>query len=204
MLFRLFLVLACFVVVALPAHAHSPIPGIEGFYIGLIDPFRALPQLLALGCLGLLITSFDNSQVPWFLGLYLVGTLTGIVLGTGLAHTDTVLLVAALLASLWAAALPGRFAPAAFALVAVGGIYLGSISIPDPGPLQARIVTVSGSFVGLNVGLLYIAGGVLMAKEKLPQARVALGCRIAALVLGCITAFVLLQSFLSPDSSPVV
>ena len=159
-------------------------PGIEGFYVGLLDPFRALPQALALVCLGLLVSSFEDRRLLWFVGTFFLGTLGGIVLGADLVVMAPVLLAAATLSGAWAGLLPGRLLPVAFAFAVAVGFYLGAISIPDPGPRQARIVTVSGSFVGLNIGFLYVAGGIQMAKERFPAPWLPVALRIAALVPG--------------------
>ena len=202
MLRRLFLVLALILGTASPSYSHSPIPGIEGFYVGLLDPFRALPQLLALGTVGLLVAGFESRHHPWFLGAFLLTSLAGIIFGVDLAQMQAVLLAAAVVAGLWAGLLPGRYAPVAFALVAIAGVYLGAISIPDPGPLRARIITVSGSFLGLNIGFLYFVGGLLMVKEKFTAPAVRISIRSAAIVLGCIAAFVLINSLDTPGFSP--
>ena len=68
---------------AAPAGAHAPVPGIEGFYVGLFDPFSAAPQLVLLAGLGFLIGGFENRNVIWLLPAFLLATLLGIVFGTG-------------------------------------------------------------------------------------------------------------------------
>lgn len=160
----------CAVLLALyaasPAQAHSPVPGIEGFYVGLLDPLSAAPQALVLLTLGLLIASFDKAQAVWQLAAFSLATLAGIVLGASLLRFDAALLATATAAGALAAFVPARFWIACLLLAAVGGFYVGAVSIPDPGPVRDRIITVSGSFVGANLAALYVFGAVVYAKEK--------------------------------------
>ncbi|MEM0945963.1 MAG: hypothetical protein AAGK37_01045 [Pseudomonadota bacterium] len=202
MFFRLIAILAFGISTASPSNAHSPLPGIEGFYVGLLDPFRAVPQLLALGGLALLVSGFQTVRIPVLCGLFLVAALVGVVFGATLPHPSTALLFCAALAGLWASFLPGRFVPVAGALVLATGVYLGTISIPDPGPHTARVVTVSGSLVGLNVGLIYLAGGILMMKDKFAAAVFGRVSRFAGLILGCAAIIVLVQGSVPLQAPP--
>lgn len=160
----------CAVLLALcaapPAYAHSPVPGIEGFYIGLLDPLSAMPQVLVLLGLGLLMASFEKSQAVWQLAAFLVATLVGIVFGAGLLTFNIPLLATATVAGAMAALAPARALAVCVALAAIGGFYVGAVSIPDPGPVRDRIITVAGSFVGANLAVLYIFGAIIYAKEK--------------------------------------
>ena len=176
---------------AVPASAHSPVPGIEGFYVGLLDPLSAAPQLLLLLALGLLVGGFDNRLMVRPLSAFFLATLIGIVFGAGLPALNAALLAAAVLCSAVAAAVPGRYLIHAVVMATAAGLLIGAVSIPDPGPLRDRVITVSGSFVGANVGLLYVAGGILFLREKYAGRRVAALFRSAA-VFVCAAATVLL------------
>ena len=161
----------CAVLLALyaapPAQAHSPVPGIEGFYVGLLDPLSAAPQALVLLGLGLLIASFDKSKAVWQLVAFAAASLAGIVLGASLLRFDAALLATATVAGALAAFAPSRQWVVCLVLAVIGGFYVGAVSIPDPGPVRDRIITVSGSFVGANLALLYVFGAIVYAKEKI-------------------------------------
>lgn len=173
------------------AFAHSPVPGIEGFYVGFIDPLAAAPQLLLLLGLGLLIGSFGSRRATSPLVSFLVATLVGILLGAGLRQLDIALLAAASICGAAAAIAPGRYLGVPVVLASLGGVLIGAISLPDPGPLSDRIITVAGSFVGANIALLYVSGGSYLVREKYPFGWVVLAFRVASFLL-CAVAIVLL------------
>lgn len=183
----------------MPANAHSPMPGVEGFYIGLLDPLSSGPQLCLLVGLGLLVGGFDNRVMVWPLCAFLLGTLVGIVFGAGLPDLNAILLATAVLSGAVATTLPGRFLPLTVVVAVTAGVLIGAVSIPDPGPLRDRIITVSGSFVGANIALLYIAGGILLLRERYAGARISALFRSAA-GLVCAIAVILLVFQLGPGS----
>lgn len=179
---------------ATPAAAHAPVPGIEGFYVGLLDPLIGGPQVLLLATIGLLICGFAKRQLIGLLAGFAVACLLGIVFGTGLTETRGAVLGLAVLCGLLAAIVPGRFLPLVAVLSLIAGGVIGVVSIPDPGPLRDRIITVSGSFVGANVGLLYIVGGVITLREKLSVAGVNLSLRLLSASLAAWAAVLLATS----------
>ena len=176
---------------ASPANAHAPVPGIEGFYIGLIDPLFAAPQLLLLTTLGFLIAGFENREVIGLLPAYLLATLVGIVFGAGVSQAGGALLGAAIVCGAAAAAAPGRFLFLAIVAAIAAGFLIGAVSIPGPGPVRDRIITVSGSFVGANLGLLYIVGAVLFIKDRFPYDRTYAALRTVAAVAGVVVIVLL-------------
>ncbi len=176
---------------AAPANAHAPVPGIEGFYVGLLDPFSAAPQLVLLLALGLLVGGFENRKVMWLLPAFLLANLAGIVFGAGIPQVEPAVLGTAVLCSAVAVSAPGRYFVFAVVVTIAAGLLIGAVSIPDPGPVRDRIMTVLGSFVGANVGLLYLAGGGLVFLEKYPARWAAALLRSASAVM-CTIATVLL------------
>lgn len=176
---------------ATPAYAHSPVPGIEGFYVGLLDPLSAAPQVLTLLSFGLLVGNFDKSRAIGPLATFLGATLAGIVLGASLLTLNMPLLVTAAVTGVVAALAPARFWAFGLAAAAVGGFLVGAVSIPDPGPVRDRIVTVAGSFVGANLAVLYIYGAIFYAKEKSAAPWLPTALRLIAAAVA-ITALALL------------
>lgn len=182
-----------------PAHAHAPIPGIEGFYTGLLHPFSTPAQALLMLGLGLLAGSFDSQRVRWPLGAFLAATLVGVGLGRGPEGLDAALFATAFAAAAWAALAPGRFLPGALVVALVGGVLIAMVSVPDPGPTRDRVITLAGSLVGANLGLLYLAGLTLLARQRDPRAWVRIGLRVAAAWVGAISLLMLALSFAPGD-----
>lgn len=180
---------------ATPAAAHSPMPGIEGFYVGLLDPVLAVPQVLVLLSLGLLIASLGNRQAVWPVSAFVAGTLAGIVLGAGLTALTLPLLAIAVLCGGMAAGVPGRFLALVALAAGVAGFLIGAVSIPDPGPTRDRIITVTGSFVGANIALLYVLGAALFIRERNASAWVGAVFRsVAGLICAMAIALVVFNS----------
>jgi hypothetical protein len=57
----------------------------------------------------------------------------------------------------------------ALALIAVCAVMIAQVSIPDAGPTQERIITMTCSFAGANVGFPYVAGAVIFLKNRFCQ-----------------------------------
>lgn len=187
---------------AQPAAAHSPVPGIEGFYIGLLHPFSTPAQILLMLGLGLLVGALQPKHIQWAIGVFVFLTLGSMLSGLWMADTDTAMFALALVLSssfaLWAKIPP----PIALLLTAVAAFLLGQVSIPDPGPMRDRVITMTGSFVGANLGLLYLAGGTMYLHERYTQKWVGIAFRIAAAWMGAI-ALVMLALDFAADNTPL-
>ncbi|WP_223421424.1 hypothetical protein [Tateyamaria pelophila] len=178
-----------------PVMAHSPVPGIEGFYVGLLHPFSTPSQAVLMIGLGLLVGAFDVVKVRWLLGSFLVASTAGLIAGFGTAEIDATMFAAAFVACAFAALLPGKTALAALGVVAFGGLLIGAASIPDDGPMRDRMFTMSGSLVGANVGLLYLFGINHWIRELYTWAWVPIAFRVAAAWVGAIALVMLALSF---------
>ncbi len=136
------------------ALAHSPFPGIKGFYTGLLHPISTPEQVLALLALGMMLGLRWPGwfKVPFF--AFASSTLLGIFLGQlGIAQgigESVLLLVAVVAATLSALYPPGLFALFVI-LPSIAGALIGFLSTPDPGSLTATTVSLFGSFVGANL-----------------------------------------------------
>jgi hydrogenase/urease accessory protein HupE len=80
-----------------PAYAHSPIPGIEGFYVGLLHPFSTPSQALLMLGLGLLISGLRQKHYPSGLGVFLFSMLATLLVGPSLDKPDVALFAVAAL-----------------------------------------------------------------------------------------------------------
>jgi len=184
-----------------PAHAHSPVPGIEGFYIGLLHPFSTPSQALLMIGIGLLVGGFDVERARWHLGAFLAVTFIGILAGGGFEDLDATMFAAAFSACALAALVPGKLLPITIVLVMFAGFQIGAASIPDPGPTRDRVITMTGSLVGANVGLLYMFGIIVFVRERYPWRWVEIALRVMAAWLGAISLLMLALRFARVDPS---
>jgi hydrogenase/urease accessory protein HupE len=174
-----------------PAHAHSSVPGIDGFYVGLFHPFSTPSQALVILGLGVLAGGFSPIRARWLLGAFLAATLLGLFLVSGSLPIEAMMFAVAFLASTSFALRPGYLLPLAIGLVAVGGVLIGTVSVPDPGPIRDRVITMTGSIIGANIGLLYVFGLILFVREHYSWNWVGIALRVLAAWLGAISLVML-------------
>lgn len=189
------------VLVAAPAYAHAPIPGIKGFYVGLLHPFSTPSQALLMLGMGLLAGFFVVDKARWFLSTFLGATLLGVFFGSADWELDPALYATSILACLLAALVPGKLTPIAVFLTAVGGVLIGIVSITDAGLTQDRVITMSGSIVGANIGLLYLWGFTHFVQDQYTWPWVMIAFRVAAAWIGAI-ALLMLALYFAPTPAP--
>lgn len=184
------------------AAAHSPLPGIEGFYSGLVHPLTSPAQVLVLLALGLLFAQRWPGPFPLAWVVFGGGCLCGVALGqagvpTGPAEPIALALALATgtLAALWPS---GPVAPPILA-AGVAGLLIGLVSTPDPGSLRSTLITLTGSLVGAVLALLYAAGGLGWLHEKMGTSWAQVGFRIAAAWTATIAALLLALSLTRPS-----
>lgn len=185
-----------------PAAAHAPVPGIEGFYTGLLHPFTTPGQLLSVLALGLLLGLKLRKRLPVIAAL-VVGLLAGMVAGqfdVRPAWAETALLLATVMAAgIGALAPPDRVWPvlavAAAVTAGLAGFFLGLVSTPDPGPVRAVVITLSGSFVSVVLVSLYIGAVVAWLRERFARQWMQVGIRIIAAWIGAVAILMAALSF---------
>lgn len=180
---------------ATPAHAHSPVPGIEGFYTGILHPFSTPGQALLIVGLALLAGGVAVEKVRWLLGGFLVASFAGLVLGPRIPALDPVLFAMSFAVCALAALAPGKLVPLAVGLAGIGGYLIGEASIPDDGPMRDRVITMSGSIVGANLGLLYLFGLTRFIRERYRWPWVDIACRVVAAWMGAVALLMLALGF---------
>lgn len=181
-----------------PVHAHSPVPGIEGIYVGAIHPFSTPSHVLLMVGLGLLAGAHKAEIARWMLAGFLGACLCGLVFGPRDGIGDATVFAMAFITCSFTALFPRRLLPLAIGLICVGGVMVGVLSIPDDGPARDRIFTMSGSFVGANLGLLYLFGICLVIRERCPWPWVDIAFRVAAAWLAAIALLMLALGFAQP------
>jgi hydrogenase/urease accessory protein HupE len=181
------------------AQAHSPVPGIEGFYVGLLHPLSSPAQILLILGAGLLIGGFPRDRVRWLLAAFLGCSFAGLFWPDG-DVSDALAYSIAIAISAIAAASANRFFPAAVISVAVAGLLLGAMSVPDGGLMWDRFVTMSGSLAGLNILMLYLSGLVVVLNERIKWAMLPVAFRIGAAWIAAVSSMMLAIQF-APASS---
>lgn len=173
-------------------------PGIEGFYIGLVHPLTSPAQILALLSVGIFFGQRRDKR-PWLpVALFACAALAGIVAGLSGIRFDAAepgMLLMALLAGALAALWPGAPAFPGLAAASVAGLLIGLVSIPDPGPARATAITLSGTFVGAVVLLLYCIGGLAWVLDHAKWSWVPIAFRVAAAWVAAIAALLLALQF---------
>ena len=173
-----------------------PVPGAEGFYLGLAHPFVTPSHFLLLMALGLLAGSFETDRLREFLGVFFGGVAAGLVLFGGCWQLREAMLAAAIVASVQAALAPARFRSVALSVTALGGVLLGTVA-RDPGDLEVQLTVITGTVVGANLGMLFISVGADLIREQAPWPWAPVAFRIAAAWIAAI-ALLLLALLLSP------
>jgi hydrogenase/urease accessory protein HupE len=178
-----------------PAAAHSPLPGIEGFYAGLLHPLSTPDQALALLSTGLLLGGFALRRLAVAFGAAAVGlaagVATGLTPGSPTGDLAPWLFGFATLAAICAALAPGRALPLV-ALLSLGACaLLGWAALPDAGPPRDRAFTVAGSVTGAALGLMYIAGCIDLLRERIRGPALCIALRVLAAWIAAITLLML-------------
>ena len=188
-------VLALCFISAEPALAHAPVPGIKGFYIGLIHPFSTPAQALLILGVGLVTAGFPVSKVRWFVSLFFVMSVLGVFVGSATFEPDMAMYCAAVVACTLAALAPGKFPLPVLICAALGGLLIGFVSVPDDGPARDRLFTMTGSIAGANIGLLYLYGISSVIQERFEQDWIGIGFRVLAAWLGAIALLMLALAY---------
>ena len=174
-----------------PAAAHNPLPGLEGFYVGLIHPLTTPDQVLLVAGTALVFGSFALASLRLAFAALALGLLGGLLFGeSGAAHASW-LLALATCAAAWAALLPGRGLPALTGLAALSGVGLGWASVPEAGAPLDRAITMSGSFFGAGLAIFYVTGAMEMLRERVDAPWLKIGLRVLAAWVAAIAIILL-------------
>ncbi|AML51811.1 hypothetical protein RC74_11525 [Falsihalocynthiibacter arcticus] len=145
--------------------------------------------------LGLLVGSFPPLRARWPLGVFLVSMIVGMLVSSLIGESNLAMFATTFAACALAALAPGHLLPLAIAFTAIGGIWMGSISLADPGPLRDRTITTLGAFIGANLGLLFIFGISDFVRNRYTWPSVPTAFRIVAAWVGAISLLMLALLF---------
>jgi len=101
------------------------------------------------------------------------------------------LLVIALAASSLAAIAPGSVNVPGTMLAGAGGVFLGMVSTADPGPLSAMVITMTGAYIGANLALFYVSGGIGWLRDRFNKPWAVIGLRVVAAWIAAISCLML-------------
>ena len=183
---------------AMPAAAHAPVPGIEGFYTGIIHPLSTAGQILLLLAIGIAAGQYPRPRASLALGTFVAAVLAGIIAGQIYGPQDSAETVAVFLAaftSACAALAPRNLLAVVIFSSAAAGVTIGVISTPDPGELRATIFTVSGSLVGATLAAVYLGGALIWLHDQVTADWFRIGVRVIAAWVAAASALMAALAF---------
>jgi len=170
------LLVAALGMVPMPAHAHSPVEGMNEFYNGVLHPLLVPAHLLLILATGLFLGQRGVTENRLALPAFFLASVTGLlVTGLGLVtgSFSGYLLAGAMVIGLLTAL--GRRAPLPLypAAGAFAGLFLGLDSAPEALAGRERILALTGNGVGLSLWLIY-ACAIADFFSKKPWQRIGL------------------------------
>ena len=163
------------------AQAHSPYPGVRGFYVGALHPLTTPSHVLLIIAISILLgVRVEDGQMRFLVTVF-SATALGLILAFVVASYLPSALLILLLVTLLGALLIGPSALPAGALMALSGtagFLLALESIPDPGPFLDVLITVFGSLVGIHYLIMYGSRGARYVVERWDSAPLRIGIKI--------------------------
>lgn len=168
---------------AVPARAHSPVPGVGEFYNGMLHPLLAPAQLVTLLALGLVVGQHapksSNIALPAFVFVLVAA------LATPTPPVSEITLLYLALACGLAAVLAfdaGAIGPAVFAVVVAA--IIGNTVNADIPPEQPLWLLRAGSALGATLLLIFFGGLAAILKRRWNALAIRiLGSWVAAVAL---------------------
>ena len=180
------------------ALAHSPYPGIRGFYVGVLHPLTTPGHVLLIVAISILLgTRVSDNRLRCLAALF-GATAFGLLLAFLLAPLlPTQLLLLLLTTALGLLIVLPRELPAWLYPVLTGasGFLLALESIPEPGPVMDVFITTFGSLAGIHYLIMYGSRLAAAAWRRWQSPVTAIAVRVAGSwisAIGCLMlAFVL-------------
>lgn len=161
------------------ALAHSPLPGVEGLYLGFFHTATTPQYLICTVALGVLLgfSGADVARGAWAGFAVTLGA--GLVLSfLNLERVDPGMFSLLVTLAIAIACLIATTPWLTRVLAVLAGGVIGMGSAPDPGPATAIAATITGTFLGTNFMLVVLFAVTDRVRERLPAAWMALGVRV--------------------------
>ena len=163
------------------AQAHSPYPGVRGFYVGALHPLTTPSHVLLIIAISILLGIRVTEGRMRYLVAIFSATAAGLILAFVLASFFPSALLILLLTTLLGVMIivPVSLPLWAFIVLAgVSGFLLAVESIPDPGAFLDVLITVSGSLVGIHYLIMYGSKGAGYVLERWDSQVLQIGIKV--------------------------
>ena len=171
-------------VVLWPSHAwaHTSIPGLTGFYWGLLHPFTVPAQLLTLLATALVVQQQLPRGEDALKGFVLACLAGGAVAAAGLTSTsvELPLIAMAIVTGLLAASAIPLHTSVLWGLGLMAGLLTGVVSWPDPGSTNAMLFSASGAMFGALMVIVMVASTLEAVKHKVNWNWISIATRVVA------------------------
>ena len=172
-------------------------PGIEGFYVGLVHPFTVAAELLVLLGFSLLVGQHLSIRENMWKA-FALGSIIGLGLAIGAWVTfEPVLPMLALsvISGLIVASAISLALPVAVLVSATIGFLMGQVSLSDHGPLAAMAFTTAGAVLGAHMLFFVLTAGLFMLKNKVKLSWIPIAFRVAGSWLSAISLLLAALAF---------
>ncbi|MCB1670366.1 MAG: HupE/UreJ family protein [Gammaproteobacteria bacterium] len=163
------------------AQAHSPYPGVRGFYVGALHPLTTPSHVLLILAISILLGLRLTEGRMRCLATVFAATALGLVLAFVLASYLPSSLFILLLTTLVGGLIIGPTSLPGWSLVVLSGacgFLLALESIPDPGPFLDVLITVTGSLVGIHYLIMYGSRAVRHGLERWDSGPLQIGIKV--------------------------
>ncbi|MBT8148197.1 MAG: HupE/UreJ family protein [Gammaproteobacteria bacterium] len=163
------------------AQAHSPYPGVRGFYVGALHPLTTPSHVLLIIAISIVLGIRVTEGRMRYLATIFSATAAGLILAFVLASFFPSALLILLLTTVLGiliivpASLPGW---ALVVLAGASGFLLALESIPDPGVFLDVLITVVGSLVGIHYLIMYGSKGASYALDRWDSQVMQIGIKV--------------------------
>ena len=163
------------------AQAHTPYPGVRGFYVGALHPLTTPSHVLLIIAISILLGIRVKEGRMRYLVTVFSATAAGLILAFLLASFfPSALLILLLTTSLGILIIiPASLPSWMFSVLAgVSGFLLALESLPDPGAFLDVLITVSGSLVGIHYLIMYGSKGSGYVLERWDSQVMQIGIKV--------------------------
>ena len=163
------------------ALAHSPYPGVRGFYVGAMHPLTTPSHVLLIIAISILLgLRVTEGRMRYLIAVFTAtatGLISAFVLSGVIPSALLILLVTTVMGGLIIVptSLPGWVF---IMLAGLSGFLLALESIPDPGAFLDVLITVIGSLVGIHYLIMYGSKGTEYALERWNSQVLQIGIKV--------------------------